>query len=120
MTKPREQVTDAETLLDMANTLVTTVKAYSKDGLTSSAFISSLLRDFSASGSRLDDDRVSIKWDAIGVRVCPIFKKALGCATMYVIISVVLQKICVFSGLFHVGSNLMGCDMFLCCAFCLQ
>ncbi|CAO2837204.1 unnamed protein product [Amaranthus hypochondriacus] len=92
VTKPREQVTDAETLLDMANTLVTTVKAYSKDGLTPSAFISSLLRDFSNGGSRLDDEHVSIKWDAIGVRVCPIFKKAQGCATMIGPMSVQLKR----------------------------
>lgn len=94
VTNPREQITDAETLLDMANTLVTTVRSYSKDGFTPSDFISSLIREFAAAGRQsVENDRVSIKWDAIGVLVCPIFKKGLGCPTMYVLnLSVVLQK----------------------------
>ncbi|KMT14390.1 hypothetical protein BVRB_4g071700 [Beta vulgaris subsp. vulgaris] len=83
VTNPREQITDAETLLDMANTLVTTVRSYSKDGFTPSDFISSLIREFAAAGRQgVENDRVSIKWDAIGVLVCPIFKKGLGCPTM--------------------------------------
>uniref|UniRef100_A0A803KLZ2 Non-structural maintenance of chromosomes element 4 n=1 Tax=Chenopodium quinoa TaxID=63459 RepID=A0A803KLZ2_CHEQI len=79
----REQVTDAETLLDMANTLVTTARSYSKDGLTPSDFMTSLVRKFGvADGSKVEKDRASIKWDAIGVLVCPIFKNAQGCSTM--------------------------------------
>ncbi|XP_021728874.1 non-structural maintenance of chromosomes element 4 homolog A-like [Chenopodium quinoa] len=83
VTTTREQVTDAETLLDMANTLVTTARSYSKDGLTPFDFITSLVRDFGVVDGRKDEkDCASIKWNAIGVLVCPIFKNAQGCSTM--------------------------------------
>ncbi|KAJ8436782.1 hypothetical protein Cgig2_032010 [Carnegiea gigantea] len=82
--KPREQVADAEALLDIAATLVTTVKSHSKDGLTPSDFISSLIHEFGGSDGRrnTENERVSIKWKDIGVLVSPIFKRALGCSTM--------------------------------------
>ncbi|CAA2974441.1 non-structural maintenance of chromosomes element 4 homolog A-like isoform X2, partial [Olea europaea subsp. europaea] len=46
VTKPREQVADAEALFDITNTLVTSVKAYTNEGVTPSDFVTCLLRDF--------------------------------------------------------------------------
>ncbi|KAL2940897.1 Non-structural maintenance of chromosomes element 4-like protein A [Bienertia sinuspersici] len=83
VSNPREQVTDAETLLEMSSILLATVRSYSRDGLTPSDFISSLIREFGVvGGRRVDNGRVSIKWNDVGVLVCPIFMKAQGCPTM--------------------------------------
>ncbi|XP_056683293.1 non-structural maintenance of chromosomes element 4 homolog A isoform X2 [Spinacia oleracea] len=60
----REQVADAETLLSMADTLVTTARSYLKDGLTPSDFLTSLFREFGASiGRKVGNDSVSIQWN---------------------------------------------------------
>ena len=85
--KPREQVADAEALLDIATTLVTTVKSHSKDGLTPSDFITSLICQFGASNGRrsMENERVLIKWEDIGMLVSPVFKRALGSSTMFVL-----------------------------------
>ncbi|CAH2041538.1 unnamed protein product [Thlaspi arvense] len=70
--KPREQVADAEALLDITNTLVSSVKAHSNEGITPSDFVSCLLRDFGKqvgpSGST-EDVRNSIAWKDIGLAV---------------------------------------------------
>ncbi|KAL3533922.1 hypothetical protein ACH5RR_007443 [Cinchona calisaya] len=83
--KPREQVADAEALLDVANTLVTSVKAHSSEGLTPSDFVSSLLENFAQqdgpSGSR-DAGSNSVRWKEIGLAVSHVFRSAPGCSTM--------------------------------------
>ncbi|PRQ35478.1 putative non-structural maintenance of chromosome element 4, Nse4/EID family [Rosa chinensis] len=76
--KPREQVADAEALLDITNTLVTSVKSQSSAGITPSDFITCLIRDF----GQLRDGHASIRWKDVGVAVAPIFKRAHGCCTM--------------------------------------
>ncbi|PSR84549.1 Non-structural maintenance of chromosomes element 4 B like [Actinidia chinensis var. chinensis] len=48
--KPREQVADAEALLDITSTLVSSVKGHSKDGITPSDFVNCLMRDFGRHG----------------------------------------------------------------------
>ncbi|GAB4835152.1 hypothetical protein Ancab_000060 [Ancistrocladus abbreviatus] len=82
--KPREQVADAEALLDIANTLVTSVRSQSKDGITPSDFISCLFRNFSDSNQRRDSDNdsISVQWKKIGLFVSPIFRTGHGCCTM--------------------------------------
>lgn len=86
--KPREQVADAEALLDLTNTFVCSVKAYSNEGFTPADFVSSLLRDFGQHGqgssSRQDEDRNLIRWKDIGHKASHIFRSAPGCCTMYV------------------------------------
>ncbi|XAR70029.1 hypothetical protein NMG60_11001844 [Bertholletia excelsa] len=83
--KPREQVADAEALLDITNTLVSSVKAHSNEGITPSDFVSCLLRDFGKqvgpSGST-EDVRNSIAWKDIGLAVSHVFLRAPGCCTM--------------------------------------
>ncbi|XP_016444020.1 non-structural maintenance of chromosomes element 4 homolog A [Nicotiana tabacum] len=82
--KPREQVADAEALLDITNSLVTTVKAHSNGGVTPSDFVSCLLRDFGQEGgssSRTEEDG-NIHWKDVGVAVSHVFRGAPGCCTM--------------------------------------
>ncbi|KAL2466226.1 Non-structural maintenance of chromosomes element 4A [Abeliophyllum distichum] len=83
--KPREQVADAEALFDITNTLVTSVKAYTNEGVTPSDFVSCLLRDFGQQGgpsSSQDEGRNSIRWKDIGLAVSHVFRSAYGSRTM--------------------------------------
>lgn len=82
--KPREQVADAEALLDIANTIVDSIRAQSNDGITPSDFITSLLRQFPPQTAEMSTDnlRNSMDWGKIGHSVSHIFMKANGCSTM--------------------------------------
>lgn len=83
--KPREQVADAEALLDITNTLWTSVKSQSSAGISPSDFVTCVLNNFKQLNSSLasqEDAPVSIKWKDIGLAVAPIFKRAHGCCTM--------------------------------------
>ncbi|KAG9134759.1 hypothetical protein Leryth_001068 [Lithospermum erythrorhizon] len=83
--RPREQVADAEALLDIATTLVSSVKAHSSDGITPSDFISCLLKDFgerAGLSNNIDEERNSVRWRDIGRAVSNVFPSAFGCFTM--------------------------------------
>ncbi|KAJ8527524.1 hypothetical protein K7X08_014975 [Anisodus acutangulus] len=83
--KPREQVADAKALLDITNTLVTSVKAPGNEGVTLSDFVNCLIRDFGQEGgsiSRTGEDSDSIRWKYIGFVVSHVFRSAPGCCTM--------------------------------------
>ncbi|KAH0721001.1 hypothetical protein KY290_006286 [Solanum tuberosum] len=84
--KPREQVADAEALLDITNTLVTTVKAHSNGGVTPSDFVSCLLRDFGQEGGSSrrteEDGNSAVHWYNVGRAVSHVFRGAPGCCTM--------------------------------------
>ncbi|KAF8403899.1 hypothetical protein HHK36_012005 [Tetracentron sinense] len=85
--KPREQVADAEALLDIANTLVASVKLYSNEGVSvnPSDFITCLLRDFGqqdGGGLCTENACNSVVWRDIGLAVSHIFRKGPGCCTM--------------------------------------
>lgn len=83
--KPREQVADAEALLDITNTLVTSVRAQCHEGLTPVDFINCLLKDFRQQGgpsTSCDGSSSSIRWKDIGLAVSHIFSIAPGCSTM--------------------------------------
>lgn len=83
--KPREQVADAEALLDITNTLMTSVKAQSNEGVTASDFVSCILKNFGQIGvgsDVTDEIRNSVRWKDIGISVSHVFLKADGCCTM--------------------------------------
>ncbi|KAI3982317.1 hypothetical protein MKX01_037850 [Papaver californicum] len=84
VTKPREQVADAEALLGIANTLVTSVKAQNSDGVTPNDFVTCLLQNFGKQncGVRGEQGRLSLSWKDVGLEVCHIFMKVPGCCTM--------------------------------------
>ncbi|KAL9386254.1 hypothetical protein Peur_019378 [Populus x canadensis] len=83
--KPREQVADAEALLGLANTLVSSVKSQSNEGITPADFVSHLIKEFGQQTRSLDNDEdapVSIKWKDLGLLVSPIFRRCTGVSTM--------------------------------------
>ncbi|EEF32434.1 Non-structural maintenance of chromosome element, putative [Ricinus communis] len=86
--RPREQVADAEALLGIASTLVTSVKSQSNEGSTASDFVSGLLAAFGQSNRTLGNEGIDdnsptfINWKDIGLVVSPIFKKCNGFSTM--------------------------------------
>lgn len=88
--KPREQVADAEALLDIANTLVSSVKSQANGGFTPSDFVSCLLKHFGGVvGGRTTAENAqnSIRWKDVGLSVSHIFRKVQGCTTMWVKLS---------------------------------
>lgn len=78
--KPREQVADAEALLDIANTLVTSVKSQINDGLTPSNFVTALLRNYGQHGG--DASLNTISWADVGLSISDVLRMAPGCCTM--------------------------------------
>ncbi|CAK7342358.1 unnamed protein product [Dovyalis caffra] len=82
--KPREQVADAEALLDITNSLVASVKAHG-NGITPSDFINCLLREFGRQdgpSTSAEGSKNSVAWKDIGVVVSHIFSSCPGCHTM--------------------------------------
>ncbi|GMJ02302.1 hypothetical protein like AT1G51130 [Hibiscus trionum] len=79
--RPREQIADAEALLDITNTLLTSVKATNGDGITVTDFVNSLLTDFAKQSSR-QDGRTLIDWKKIGTEVSHVSRISPGCRTM--------------------------------------
>lgn len=75
--KPREQVADAEALLDLTRTLVGSVKSLANEGVTPSQFVSSLL-------IRYAHTQHSIDWHKLGLAASPIFLSVHGSSTMSV------------------------------------
>ncbi|XP_058207559.1 non-structural maintenance of chromosomes element 4 homolog A-like [Rhododendron vialii] len=83
--KPREQVADAEALLDITSTLVSSVKAHGNEGITPSDLVNSLVRDFGRQGgasSSTEDGNNSVLWNDIGLAVSHVFRRTPGCTTM--------------------------------------
>lgn len=86
--KPREQVVDAEALLDITSTLVTSVKSQSNEGVTPTDFVSCLLTMFGESNSsRLSSQgnnnaQMLINWKGVGLAVSPFLSTCRGCSTM--------------------------------------
>ncbi|KAL2923839.1 Non-structural maintenance of chromosomes element 4-like protein A [Bienertia sinuspersici] len=93
--KPREQVADAEALLDITSSFVKSVKAQKNEGVSPSDFVSCLMRDFSQQvrGTGNEDDSTNlILWKDIGLAVSHIFRKGTGCCTMLGPMSSELKK----------------------------
>ncbi|XWS52442.1 hypothetical protein CRYUN_Cryun11dG0071200 [Craigia yunnanensis] len=85
VSKPREQVADAEALLDIANTLATSVKSISCEGISLADFVNCLVREFGKSDRSLDtqeNEQLSINWKDIGIAVSPFFRTCAGICTM--------------------------------------
>lgn len=80
--KPREQVADAEALLDIANTLVTSVKSQTNAGVTPSDLVTCFLSKYGQRGGGFTTENPRIHWKKIGIVVSPIFRKGQGCCTM--------------------------------------
>lgn len=82
--KPREQLADAEALLDIANSLVTSVKSHGNNEATPSDFVTSLLRNFGQDGERGNENsQALVSWADVGLTVSRFIKMVPGCCTMY-------------------------------------
>ncbi|KAE8731631.1 Non-structural maintenance of chromosomes element 4-like protein A [Hibiscus syriacus] len=85
VSKPREQVADAEALLDLANTLATSVKSISCEGISLADFVNCLIREFgksSRSPETQENEQISIDWKDIGMAVSPLLRTCKGICTM--------------------------------------
>ncbi|XP_075498867.1 non-structural maintenance of chromosomes element 4 homolog A-like isoform X2 [Primulina tabacum] len=84
VSKPREQVADAETLLGLTSSLVASVKTHTSEGVTPAEFLSCLIREF---GRRKSIKGIAgaepiISWKNIGDLVSSIFMNGHSCMTM--------------------------------------
>lgn len=85
VSKPREQVADAEALLDIANTLAASVKSISCEGISLADFVNCLVSEYGKSNRNLDtqeNEQISINWKDIGMAVSPFFTTCKGICTM--------------------------------------
>ena len=83
--KPREQIADAEALLDIANTLMSSVKSQSAHGVSPAEFVNALISGFGQGSLGIDTDetaQVSLKWKVLGFAVCSTVLVSCGCSTM--------------------------------------
>ncbi|CAN0899761.1 Non-structural maintenance of chromosomes element 4 homolog A [Linum grandiflorum] len=87
--KPREQVADAQTLLSLTTTLLSSVKAHSRDdGVTVGEFVAQLRNAFQESITTRSADQensppISLSWKEIGLFVSPILSScSCGFTTM--------------------------------------
>ncbi|ERN00857.1 hypothetical protein AMTRI_Chr03g45670 [Amborella trichopoda] len=81
--KPREQVADAEALLDIANTLLLSVKSQNSEGVTPSDFITKVIKKFGKKTLvKGASDYDSLSWVEFGHAVSHIFRAAPSACTM--------------------------------------
>ncbi|KAJ0250352.1 Non-structural maintenance of chromosomes element 4 A [Hirschfeldia incana] len=83
--KPREQVADAEAFLDIANTIMSSVKSHSATtGVSPAEFVNALVNTFGQASLGVDDTAppVSMKWKDLGLAVCSTVFVSCGCSTM--------------------------------------
>ncbi|XP_010509292.1 PREDICTED: non-structural maintenance of chromosomes element 4 homolog B-like [Camelina sativa] len=85
--KPREQVADAEALLDLVDSVVSSVKSQSAHGGVSPAeFVNALINGFGKTSLRIDADeenrKMSMNWKDLGFAVCTTVLVSCGCSTM--------------------------------------
>lgn len=83
--KPREQIADAEAFLDIANTMLSSVKSQSVNGVSPAEFVNALVNGFGQPSQRIDTDEsapVSIRWKDLGLAVCSTVLVSCGCSTM--------------------------------------
>ncbi|XP_020159825.1 non-structural maintenance of chromosomes element 4 homolog A [Aegilops tauschii subsp. strangulata] len=80
--KPREQVADAEALLDIASSLAASVRSQSALGITPSHLVAALLNKFGTQGDA-DGEGASLRWSAVGLAASHVFMAVPGCCTMF-------------------------------------
>ena len=79
--RPREQIADAEALLDITTTLVKSVRSHSSEGITPSDFVTALLKKFGQQAT-IDSEPGSLREVDIGLSDSHAFRAAPGCCTM--------------------------------------
>ncbi|CAH9134647.1 unnamed protein product [Cuscuta epithymum] len=79
VTRPREQVADAETVLGLTSSLVDSVKSHLKGNVTPSGFVYHLLKHYGRRGGRGKNAGPILRWEEIAL---PFLKDGSGCKTM--------------------------------------
>ncbi|KAF7097264.1 hypothetical protein CFC21_099103 [Triticum aestivum] len=79
---PREQVADAEALLDIASSLAASVRSQSALGITPSHLVAALLNKFGTQGDA-DGEGASLRWSAVGLAASHVFMAVPGCCAMF-------------------------------------
>ncbi|KAL0847663.1 hypothetical protein Bca101_020909 [Brassica carinata] len=81
-----EQIADAEAFLDIANTMLSSVKSQSASGVSPAEFVNALVNGFGQVPLGIDADEtvapVSIKWKDLGLAVYSTVFVSCGCSTM--------------------------------------
>ncbi|KAJ4979081.1 hypothetical protein NE237_009861 [Protea cynaroides] len=81
--KPREQVADLETLLEITIGVLNSAKVHCNEGVTPSDFVTSLLRDFGQGGGiNHANSQNLMAWSDIGKTLGYVFRRVPGCCTM--------------------------------------
>ncbi|XP_044961645.1 non-structural maintenance of chromosomes element 4 homolog A-like [Hordeum vulgare subsp. vulgare] len=79
---PREQIADAEALLDIASSLAASVRSQSALGITPSYLVAALLNKFGTQGDA-DGEGASLRWGHVGLAASHVFMAVPGCCTMF-------------------------------------
>jgi hypothetical protein len=74
--RPREQIADAEALLDLATSSATSVRSQSVLGITPSDFVAGPLKKFGKQRGP-DDERACLDWVRVGCAASHVFMKML-------------------------------------------
>ncbi len=86
MQKPREQIADAEAVLNIASTLLEVVQgAKRKTGISSSEFVGALISKYGVSSMNSDSEKgCRINWGLLGLDSAAMFNTVSGLCTMYI------------------------------------
>ncbi|KAL5202986.1 hypothetical protein ABZP36_013938 [Zizania latifolia] len=79
--RPREQIADAEALLNITTSLVASVRTQSAQGIMPSDFVFGMLKKFGKQG-RADDGIASLNWVDVDLATSHVFMAVPGCSTM--------------------------------------
>ncbi|MED6130883.1 hypothetical protein PIB30_004744 [Stylosanthes scabra] len=79
--KPREQVADAEALLELTHSLVASVRSMVNGNVTPAEFVGCLIKEYGQPSTQ-DPEEYSIDWKKLGLNVSSMFMKVQGCCTM--------------------------------------
>ncbi len=81
--KPREQIADAEAVLDIASTVFESVKgATRKSGVSPAGFVGAIIEKFGIRMPDDDNDLTTINWGLLGLQACGIICEVPGLHTM--------------------------------------
>jgi len=82
--KPREQIADAEAVMNLTNGFLCSVKASNrKTGTSPATFVGAILATFGNRSVATDDESpVEIDWGTLGLAAIGFFREAPGVATM--------------------------------------
>lgn len=83
MQKPREQIADAEAVLDITSSFLSSVKgSLHKTGVSPAAFVGALLANFGVKAAGDNEEAATVEWGRLGLQAIGIVREAPGMSTM--------------------------------------